>query len=228
MPTTSVEPTTADPKIEPRIVLDRISYAQYEAINDAIVDRHDPRMVYAEGRLVLLSPSRLHDWYAGLIDYLIVAVATASGIEWEIAGQSTYRHAGRDAGVEGDRAYYFGANAERMRGPQNIDLSTQPPPDLVIEVEHTHPAHEAIVAWGRIGAPELWRFDVGRHQTSFWSRRDDGTYSPIDRSLGLPVLQPDDVDDQLRLAESLGTARWHARLGDWARDVLAPRLGELP
>jgi Uma2 family endonuclease len=202
--------TVVPAEIEPRIVMDRISYAQYAAINDAIVDRHDPRMIYARGRLTLLSPSRLHDWYAGLIDYLIAAVASATGLAWEIAGQATYRHPDRDAGVEGDRVYYFGENAERMRGPRPIDLSTQPPPDLVVEVEHTHPANEAVIAWGRIGAVELWRYAVGRQVVTFWSRLEDGSYHQIEQSINLPALWPRDVNDQLRLVR---------------RDPL-PRLGE--
>lgn len=218
---------TTPAEIEPKIVMDRISYAQYEAMNDAISERHDPRMIYAGGRLTLLSPSRLHDWYAGLIDYLIAAVATASEVAWDIAGQATYRRPDREAGVEGDRAYYFGVNAEQMKGPQNIDLSTQPPPDLVVEVEHTHSADDAMVAWGRIGARELWRYDVGRQSISSWSRIEDGSYRPIAQSLFLPIVRPEDVNAQLYLAESLGLGPWYAQLGDWVRQTLLPRLGEL-
>src|SRR5690606_1705069 len=102
----------------------------------------------------------LHDWFAELLGILVTTVATGCGIEWEPSGQATYRHPDLDAGIEGDRVFYIGANAGPMRGPLNIDLSTQPPPSLAIEVEHTHPANEATVAWGRIGVPEVWRFNV--------------------------------------------------------------------
>ncbi len=114
-----------------------------------------------------------------------------------------------------------------MRGPREIDLTTQPPPDLAIEVEHTHPAKEAMIAWGRIGVHEIWRYDVKGRAASFWLRREDGTYGATDRSAVMPVLCPADVTEQLRLAETLGsTSRWHAQLGDWVRQTLLPRLGE--
>ncbi len=228
MSATTVCPTEAEPEIEPRIVLDRITYSQYETINDAVVDRPDPRMIYAGGRLTLLSTSRLHDWFAELLGLLVTAVATGCGIEWEPSGQATYRHPDLDAGIEGDRVYYIGGNARLMGGPRDIDLSTQPPPDLAIEVEHTHPADDALIAWGRIGVPEVWRFDVRKRAVSFWLRREDGTYASADRSAALSMLRPSDVDEQLRLAEALGsTSRWHAQLGNWVRvTLLLPRRDE--
>ncbi len=221
---TRISPTA---EAEPCLVLDQIRYDQYQAINDAFGDRHNPRMIFANGRLILLSPSRLHDWFAWRLDFFVAAVATGCGIELEVSGSATYRHPDRDAGAEGDRAYYFAAHAELMRGPQEIDLTTQPPPDLVIEVEHTHPADHAVLVWGRIGVPEVWRYNVRRRAVSFWSRRDDGSYVQIEESLGLPGLKPADVDEQMRLAESLGTTRWLAQLNDWVRDALLPRR-ELP
>jgi Uma2 family endonuclease len=226
MSTTAASLPGVDPEIEPRIVLGRITYALSETINNAIFDRHDPRMIYAEGRLVLLSTSRLHDWFAELLGQLFAAVATGCRVEWEPSGQATYRHPNLDAGVEGDRVYHVGAGADVMRGPCEIDLGTQPPPDLAIEVEHIHPAKEAMIAWGRIGVPEVWRFSVKTRSVSFWRRRDDCTYVSIDRSVVLPVLRPADVDDQLPLAESIGsTSRWHAQLNGSVRDNLLPRLG---
>src|SRR5947199_5995008 len=110
-----------------------------------------------------------------------------------------------------------------MRGPHDIDLTTQPPPDLAIEVEVTHSADDAVAAWGRLGVPEVWRLDAHRWTLAFGLRRDDGTYAPAARSAAFPVLEPADVLAQLRLAEELGSSRWFAQLGGWVRDVLAQR-----
>ncbi|HEX8203855.1 MAG TPA: Uma2 family endonuclease, partial [Isosphaeraceae bacterium] len=178
-----------------------------------------------DGRLTFLGTSRRHDWLAERLGELIKAVAHGCGILWEDAGQATFRREDQGAGVEGDKTYYFGLNAERMLGPLNIDLTTQPPPDLAIEVEVTHPADEAMRAWGRIGVPEVWRFDAEAGTLTFWLRRADGTYAAIPRGAGLPVLEPADVLGQLRLAEQLGFSRWHAQLNAWVRDVLVPRRG---
>ena len=62
-----------------------------------------------------------------------------------------------------------GANALKMRGGKNYDFSTDPPPDLAIEVEASHSADEAMEAWGA-GVPEVWRFEAASFTCSFWRR----------------------------------------------------------
>ena len=91
-----------------------------------------------------------------------------------------------------------------MKGPVDIDLATQPPPDLAIEVEVTHRADVSMGVYGRLGVPEVWRFDVEHEKLTFWRRRDDGTYGAIPRSEALPMLEPSDILGQLRGADELG------------------------
>jgi len=210
---------------DPCMVLYGVAYDQYATISAALTGQKNLRLVFIDGRLTLLSPLRQHDWAAERLGDLVKAVANGCGILWEDARSSTYRRGDMEVGVEGDDTFYFGANAEIMRGSREIDLATQPPPDLAIEVEVSHPASDAVGVWGRLGVPEVWRFDARRDAISFWLRRDDGTYGPIDRSIGLPWLEPADILGQLRLADELGSARWTMQLADWVRDVIAPRIG---
>ncbi|MEO6807937.1 MAG: Uma2 family endonuclease, partial [Isosphaeraceae bacterium] len=223
MSATLTTPNVTDP--DQILILDEITWDQYVTISDALVDRHTPRMIYLDGSLTLLGTSRRHDWFAERLAQLVMAVAFGCGILLEDAGQATFRRKDQKAGVEGDKTFYFGPHAEQMLGPVNIDLSTQLPPDLAVEVEVTHPADQALAIWGRLGVPEVWRFNPEADKVGFWHRQADGSYAPIDHSLGLPVLTPADVLDQMRLADALGLSRWHAQLGDWVRDVLVPRLG---
>ena len=107
-----------------------------------------------------MGKSRVHERLAEYLDHFVVAVACYSQIECEPVGRSDLRRREKEAGLEGDRTFHFGANAERMRGSQNYDFEQDPPPDLAIEVEVTNPADDAIAAWGRLGVPEVWRFDA--------------------------------------------------------------------
>jgi Uma2 family endonuclease len=210
---------------EQRLVLNGISWRQYEAILSALPEQAGLRMIYFGRRLTLLSPSYRHDWIAEACGDLVKAVAQALGLAWEQSGHTTYRLKKGDAGVEGDKAFYFGEHAKRMIGAREIDLTTQPPPDLTIEIEVSHSANDAMAAWGRIGVPEVWRLDTKRWTLTFGTRNDDGIYSPSPRSAALPVLEPNDVLNQLRLAEKLGSSRWHAQLSKWIKSVLLPRRG---
>ena len=202
-----------------------LSWNQYVAISDALPDWAGLRMIYVDGRLTLLTTSRRHDRASKRVGQLVVAIADGCGIAWEDSGRATFRREERRGGVEGDDTFYFGENAERMSGSQEIDLSIPPPPDLAIEVELTHPADDAMIVYGRLGVPEVWRINLKREMVGFWSLGDDGTYAPIDRSTAFPFLGPGDVLAQLLLAEPLVASRWHAQLDGWVRDVLLPRLG---
>jgi len=210
---------------EPCLVLGGIAWWQYEAIADAFPGRSPLRITYLDGRLTLLSPRRRHDWNELYLDRLVEAVALGFGIEWEPSGHSTYRREDVQGGVEGDLTYYFGEHAVVMRGPVDVDLSIQPPPDLAVEVELTHPADDSIQVWGRLGVPEVWHLRVDRETLTFGVRQEDGTYSPVPRSAAFPELEPADVLIQLRLASELGRSRWVAQLDGWVRTVLLPRRG---
>lgn len=203
-------------------VLPGVSWEGYVAINDAVVNSPNLRMIYCDGRLTLLTESREHGWYAERLGQLVIVLAEGLRIPWEDAASATYRKK-KKGGVEGDKTFYFGDHAGMMRGARNIDLDVQPPPDLAIEVEVSHPADDAVTVWGRLRVPEVWRFDPIAEEFGFWVRRKSGTYVRRDRSLVFPMLTPDDVLEQMRLADQLGAGTWHSRLRRWVRRVILPR-----
>ncbi len=210
------------------LVLDGLSWDSYVAINDALTGRPSLRMHYHSGRLVIVVTSRRHDWYAETLGHIFRAVATAFELDWEEAGRATYRRADSRVGAEADETFYLGEHAELMAGPTDVDLATQPPPDVVIEVELTHSADDALMTWGKIGVPEIWRFDPNRWRFVFCHRQEDGTYQEDAKSWALPALTATDVLEQLKQADMLGKARWFASLTDWARAVIVPRRGLRP
>ena len=222
--------TLAEPDLfegEQCLVLSGVDWDQYVTVNDAFPERRGLRMIYVDGSLTLLTLSRRHDWFAYQLDKIVMSVALGCGIEQEVAGSATFRREGKKVGVEGDRTYYFGAHAEIMSGPIDIDLSTQPPPDLAIEVEVTHAATKAIATYASLGVPEVWRFDARRRTLAFLVLGEDGSYRPAPRSRNLPLLAPEDVLAQLKLAEETNSfSRWFAQLNEWVRTTILPRMVE--
>jgi Uma2 family endonuclease len=208
---------------EQQFVLPGIGYQAYETINDALGENSSVRLVYVDGRLTFSTASRRHDWFAERLANFVQLLARRSGIPWEDAGSATYRERKKEVGVEGDKTFYLGAHALLMRGSINIDLSTQPPPDLAIEVEVSHPADDSLLVYGRLGVPEVWRFDVDAATFTFCVRNEAGNYSPSARSLAFPSLEPADVLEQMKRAESLGASQWADHLEDWVRETYLPR-----
>jgi Uma2 family endonuclease len=209
---------------EEQVVLRRVTWDAYERLNDEVGEGRNPRMIYCDGELTIMTTTRKHDWYAERLGQMVVALASALRIPWEDAGQATFRRKDLNAGLEGDKTYYLAEHAKLMKGPLNIDLDVQPPPDLVIEVEVTHPADSPLTAWGRLGVPEVWRFDPVEEQFGFCRRCEDESYTLSQRSVPFPLLTTEDVLEQMRLADKLGASEWYEQLGDWTRSVILPRL----
>jgi len=223
MSTVTTVPTVEEPDAGRWFVLPGVSWEGYVAINNAVVNPRGLRMIYCDGRLTLATTSRKHDWYAERMAELVKVLAEQLGIHWEAGGGATYRREEMNSGVEGDQTFYFGEHAELMKGPQDIDLTVQPPPDLAIEVEVSHSADNAMVVWGRLGVPEVWRFDPIADKFGFWLRQSDGTYMRSESGTAFPMLTRSDVVGQMQLADQLGAGRWNLPLGVWVREVIVPR-----
>jgi Uma2 family endonuclease len=206
-----------------RIVIPELSWEEYVAINDAIVERPNIRMIYCDGRLTLLTVSRKHGWFGECLSQLVDELARVLKVPIEDAASATFRRRAMKGGVEGDKTFYFRENAAKMKGSKDIDLNVQPPPDLAIEVEVSHSANDAVITWGRLGVSEVWRFDPIAMECSFWSRRSDGIYDRIERGLAFWMLTPNDVIEQMRPADQLGLGEWYDGLGRWVRKVIVPR-----
>jgi Uma2 family endonuclease len=210
--------------VEQRFEMGRVTWDAYLKISDALEDQPGLRLIYCDGRLSFAGKSRRHDWFAERLAELVNALARGLRIPWEDAGQATYRREKTDAGLEGDKTFYFGEHAVLMRGPKDIDLEAQPPPDLAIEVEVSHSSDMALIAWGRLGVPEVWRFQPKSSQFAICVLQGDGSYSRSERSLVFPALSSADVLEQLARANLLGADRWNEQLKAWVRDVIRPRL----
>lgn len=216
-PAAATAPLLVDALGDQRIVIPELSWEQYVAINDAVVERPGVHMVYCDGRLTLLTESRKHGWSSRRLHTFVVAMARGLRMKWEDAGSATYRRKKKRGGVEGDETFYFGQNAEIMKGSKDIDLDTQPPPDQAIEIEVNHSADDAVIVWGRLKVPEVWRVDAVNETCSFWIRRRNGSYAEHDRSLAFPMLAPAEVIEQLRLADEMGSSEWEKQLDRWVR-----------
>ena len=61
-------------------------------------------------------------------------------------------------GLAPDECYYI-ANAPQVAGRDHIDLRTDPPPDLAIEVDVTSSSLNRMGIYAALAVPEVWRLD---------------------------------------------------------------------
>lgn len=160
-------------------------------------DRKVPRLIYDRGGLTLASPSLRHEWIEDRLDGIVKAIRGELDIAYQPTGSVQLHLEEHGRAVEGDRTYSI-ANEAAIRGKDEIDLNDDPPPDLAIEVEITHPARVAIETWRLMGTPEVWVYRDRDESLRFLVRGDGGAYLESATSRAFPFLTTDDVRPWLK------------------------------
>jgi Uma2 family endonuclease len=90
----------------------------------------------------------------------------------------------RSRGAEPDACFYVKTAAVIGRKIQ-LDFATDPPPDIVVEIDITHDSVSKFPLYAALGVPELWRYD-GAALTMYHLK--DREYLPVSSSVALRVL----------------------------------------
>jgi Uma2 family endonuclease len=178
--------TAAPP--ESRVVIEDVLWETYEALAE---QRRGsvPRMTYDNGVLELMSPRRQHENIGCLIGRMIETYSEVKRIEIQSVASTTFKLKALSKGFEADESYYV-THAELIRPKEEVNLKTDPPPDLVVEVEITSSAIEKLKLFAAMQIPEVWRHD-GQQLEMF--RLIDGAYQTIASSQELPGLTTEKI-----------------------------------
>lgn len=184
---------------ETRTVLEHVRWETFLELADGR-SGSVPRMTYDRGVLELMTPFRQHENIGRLIGRMVETYSEVRGIEIASCASTTFKRFDLDRAFEPDESYYI-AHAELIRPRDEVDLSIDPPPDLVIEVELTSSAIKKLKLFAVMGVPEVWRHDG----TKLWmARLVAGEYQQIESSLGLPGLSAATIDGFLSRRFDLG------------------------
>lgn len=198
---------------EQKVILEGISWETYERLLVDNGDRGVPRFAYDRGVLEAMSPSAEHDVMARNIALVVTVVAEETGVDVLDAGSTTFRREDLQRGFEPDGCFYI-QNERRIRGKRRIDLTVDPPPDLVIEVDITSPSLDKLPIYAHIGVPEVWRHD-GEKLTIFSLEGEQ--YVGAAASRVLPPLNVDVLSDFLEASRTQGRTVWMRAVRVWAR-----------
>jgi Uma2 family endonuclease len=143
-------------------------------------------MSYDEGTLEIMCPAMPHESGKSLIGRMIEMFTFIRRIDIRSSASTTFRRNDLKRGFEADESYYI-QNAEMIRGKHEIDLSIDPPPDLVVEVEITRSALNKLRMFASMGIPEVWRYD-GKTLSVGFLQSDRYSESEVSHVLpGFPV-----------------------------------------
>ncbi len=200
-----------------KVILYNVSWETYERLLDERGENVRPLFNYDRGTLEIMVPSFEHENLKHDISVLIEALAEELEIDLVGAASTTFRKGALSRGFEPDASFYF-RHAERVRGKTRIDLTEDPPPDLVIEIDITHPSLDKFPIFAGLGVPEVWRYK-GKSLTIF--KLEGGNYTEQASSAALPGVTGEGLTRLI--SESRRTKRtvWLRSIREWARTLRA-------
>jgi Uma2 family endonuclease len=195
-----------------RVVLRNLSWETYRRLLSEHGDSSSPRITFDRGVLEIMSPSAEHERYNLRIADLIGVLADEMNLEVEGLGASTFTREDLERGFEADSCFYV-QNLDKVRNKERVDLRTDPPPDLVIEIEITNPSINKLPLFREFGVPEVWRYDG--HRLEMFRLRNS-QYEATDESLVFPEVSATVLTRLLEQGKALGRTGWLRMTRAWA------------
>lgn len=187
-----------------RVVLHGISWETYERILDEHEEVSNRHFAYNEGDLEIMVLGYEHEILKARLSELITEIARVLEIDYENAASTTFRKESKKKGFEGDATFYF-KNAAELRKKIKIDLSKDPPPELVIEIDITHGSLSKFPIFADLGIEEVWRFDG---ESVKFHCLQGKKYEEISASICLKNIKSETVTDLLFAASELKKIDW--------------------
>jgi Uma2 family endonuclease len=195
------------------LVLHEVSWEEYEEMLALLPDTARFRLSYNQGTLQIMTLSPRHERLKSLFTPLLIVLAEEQNLNLVSLGSTTFKRAGAARGLEPDDCYYV-HQAERIAGRDTIDLAVDPPPELVIEVDLTHPSQDKLPIYESLGVMEVWRHDG--HALQFL-RLHEGQYAATPESILFPGLPAATVADFVRQGNEQGIIPMVRAFRSWVR-----------
>lgn len=160
------------------IILHNISWNTFERILLETGDTRNNRFTYNQGILEIMTPLMPHEHNNRLLQNLIIVLVEELNLNVKSTGSLTCKREDLARGVEPDSSFYI-QNEPIMRNKKSLDLTQDPPPDLVIEVDYASSSIDKLPIYLALGVPEVWRYDEPVMQIYSLS---DGKYIPCNGS----------------------------------------------
>lgn len=205
------------PPAERSLLLESVSWVEFQKLLDDMGEHRNRRVAYDAGRLEIMSPSQLHERIRELLGFLVHALCEETGRTCRAMGSWTLQRQDLEKSVEPDKCFYITSEA-KVRGKAELDLSRDPPPDLVLEVEITRKSLRRFPIYAALGVPEIWRFTKGAIEVHRLG--EDGDYATSDTSAAFPGLRIAEISRFLALRDSLNDSDIVKSFRTWVRSEL--------
>jgi Uma2 family endonuclease len=138
-----------------------VPWEDYENLLADLGEGYAVRIFYDNGRMEVMAPASTHEKSKSAINRLVTALGDELDIDIESLGSTTLKAEIQAKGAEPDDCFYV-QSALLIIGKDNLDLSHDPPPDVVVEIDRTSSSLNKFVIYASLHIPEVWRVARGR------------------------------------------------------------------
>jgi Uma2 family endonuclease len=189
-----------------------VGWDDYEQLLSDLGEGYHVRVSFNDGRLEVLSPLPEHEEYKDIIHDLLRALVRGLAWRMESRGSATLRRKVKAKGAEPDGCYWV-QTADRMIGKRTLDLSTDLPPDIVVEIDLTHQSAEKFSIYAALGVPEIWRYDG---KLMHFYKLEGEQYSEVASSAAFPFLSDADMSNFVEQGKTQGQDQAIDAMQRWA------------
>jgi Uma2 family endonuclease len=162
------------------------TWQEYQRLCEQRGDGSIPRIKYRNGEVVLMSPLPVHGRDAHLIANIVTTLLDHKEREYDAFTPVTMTLP-EQSGIEPDYCFYID-NWQAISGKKRIDWRTDPPPDLVIEIDVT--SYSDIEDYLPYRVPEVWFF---KNQTLLIYQLQGTAYQLVTQSRYFPTISLQDA-----------------------------------
>jgi len=196
--------------------LEGISWDEYERLLEELAEWPGVRVTYDQGRVDIMSPTPEHEDYKDFVYSMVRVLSDESEIRVETRGSTTYKREKLLQGAESDASVYV-QNAQAIIGKRRIDLSVEPPPDIVVEIDITSESLSKFPIYAALGVPEIWHYDSKRARF-YHLENQDYVEAAISRSF--PFLTAEAMTEFIEQSKTEGQYEALAAFRQWVRAAI--------
>ena len=193
------------------LILHGVTWEEYEQLLEDMNDWPGKRVTYYKGKLEIVGPSLKHEMIKVFIHDLVTAFCDYRKIRMENAGSTAFKRKRDEQGAEPDVCFYV-TNVERIIGKDEVDLDSDPLPDVVVEVDISYHSPIKFEIYRSFGVPEIWRHDGKRMR---FYRLSEDKYSEVSDSAFFPGLTVTILTDFVERSRKQGRTQALAAFRDW-------------
>ncbi|CCI21789.1 conserved hypothetical protein [Microcystis aeruginosa PCC 9809] len=193
-----------------QLLLKDLNWQKFETILSELGESRASRLSYSNGILEIMVPLPEHEKDKEIISYMVQFLLEVLNIDFEPLGSTTFKNERMNQAVEPDACFYI-KNYQAVIGKNRLNLESDPPPDLVLEIDITSRTY--LDNYRQLGVPELWRYTQSGLQINLLQ---EGEYIESLSSPNFPQIPIIELINQfVKQSQQLGRSKAIRNFKNW-------------